>query len=65
MEYVGYYLADVISDLPKKLDSNRLYFEFNCKGVSKTKSVNFGNGLPRFIQIKCLGSNVLFFEFQS
>jgi len=67
-KYVGNYCLGMISDLPDRLENGRLIFtnldneDCDQKFVSK---VDFSNGLPKEIFLKCKGENGDIYSFST
>ncbi|MFC4230620.1 hypothetical protein ACFOW1_01870 [Parasediminibacterium paludis] len=58
-EYIGKYILGSFYDLPNKIKNNRLYFfkkkNSNCNSFLITK-IDFNDGPPKEIYIKCMGN---------
>jgi hypothetical protein len=60
--YIGEYYLTMSYELPKKIKSNKLYFNLNddCKGETE---VSFEKGIPKHLVLNCNKSNYLASSF--
>ncbi len=60
-EFIGYYSLPTVNYLPLYLKNNKLYFEVANESCKEKSIIDFKNGIPRFINIKCKDNNYIEF----
>lgn len=51
--YLGSYKNFLMTELPVKILNNSLYFDKNRSGCTLADAVNFNNGIPKILYVKC------------